>query len=162
MIPVDQASWSVMLRRVMRFARTRENAEDLLQAALLRLEEYKTHSRVQNPTGFVLRAARNIAIDEHRRALTRNEAGASVADMADIPDIQPLQCEQLAAHQRLHRVKAGIETLSPRAREAFLMHRLDGVKYREIAAQLGISVSAVEKLIARAVLHLSEYLEEAP
>ncbi|MGE0668835.1 MAG: RNA polymerase sigma factor [Sphingomonadales bacterium] len=160
MMPVDQASWSIMLRRIMKFARTRDQAEDLLQAALLRLEEYKTRATVQNPEGFVLRAARNIAIDDHRRAQVRNESATAVTDMPNLPDDRPLQCEQLAAYQRLRLVKEGIATLSPRTREAFLLHRLDGLKYREVASRLGISVSAVEKHIARAVLHLSNCLEE--
>jgi RNA polymerase sigma-70 factor (ECF subfamily) len=39
------------------------------------------------------------------------------------------------------------------------MHRIDGLKYREIAAELGITVSAVEKHIARAAAHIADLAE---
>ena len=71
------------------------------------------------------------------------------------------QDEVLAARARLERVKVALGTLSPRTRAVFLMHRIDGMKYREIAAQLGITMSAVEKHVARAVVTLSEFDEDA-
>lgn len=62
--------------------------------------------------------------------------------------------------ERLVRVKEGLAKLPPRTREIFLMHRLAGFKYREIAAQYGISQSAVEKHIAEAVLFLTEWTQD--
>jgi RNA polymerase sigma factor (sigma-70 family) len=70
-----------------------------------------------------------------------------------------LHPEVLAARERLQKVLAGLESLGPRTREIFLLHRLDGLKYREIAAQLGITVSAVEKHIAKATLFLVTWVE---
>lgn len=54
---------------------------------------------------------------------------------------------------------AALDSLGPRTREIFLLHRLDGLKYREIAAQLDITVSAVEKHIAKASLFLVNWVE---
>jgi RNA polymerase sigma factor (sigma-70 family) len=65
----------------------------------------------------------------------------------------------LAARERLQKVLAALESLGPRTREIFLLHRLDGLKYREIASQLGITVSAVEKHIAKASLFLVNWVE---
>ena len=39
------------------------------------------------------------------------------------------------------------------------MHRVEGLKYREIAAELGITVSAVEKHVAKAALFLAAWVE---
>lgn len=49
-----------------------------------------------------------------------------------------------------------LEELSPRTRDVFLQHRLEGRTYREIAAPLGISISAVEKHIARAAFAIAD------
>ena len=76
-----------------------------------------------------------------------------------ITEISPLQDEVLAARARLERVSQGLNRLTPRTREIFLMHRLENLKYREIAQRLGISQSAVEKHIARAALFLTEWTE---
>jgi DNA-binding NarL/FixJ family response regulator len=46
---------------------------------------------------------------------------------------------------------------SPRTREVFLMHRIEGLRCREIASRLGISQRSVEKHIARAALFLAEW-----
>ncbi|WP_275428447.1 RNA polymerase sigma factor, partial [Enterobacter cloacae] len=67
--------------------------------------------------------------------------------LADVPNDHPLQDEVIAARIRLERVQRLLKELSPRTSEIFMMHRAEGMKYREIAAQLGITVSAVEKHI---------------
>ena len=90
----------------------------------------------------------------------RRENPVDVSDMLEISDGQPLHTEVLAAQERLERIMAALESLGPRTREIFLMHRLDGLKYREIAARLDITVSAVEKHIAKASLFLVNWVEE--
>ena len=62
----------------------------------------------------------------------------------------------IAARERLKVVGAALDRLPQRTRASFLMHRIDGLKYREIAERLGVSQSAVEKHIARAALALGE------
>jgi RNA polymerase sigma-70 factor (ECF subfamily) len=98
----------------------------------------------------------NIGVDNFRHE--RFIADVAPEDMA-IPENSPLQDEVLAARVRLDRVREGLSMLTPRTREIFLMHRLDDMKYREIAERLGISQSAVEKHIAKASLFLTEWTE---
>ncbi|MNE92117.1 RNA polymerase sigma factor [compost metagenome] len=52
-----------------------------------------------------------------------------------------------------------IENLNEKQRIAFLMHRIDGKKYNEIALELNISVKAVEKRIHLALLSLRKEIE---
>jgi RNA polymerase sigma factor (sigma-70 family) len=70
-----------------------------------------------------------------------------------------LQDEVFASRARLDRVKRGLEELAPRTREIFLMYRLEDLKCREIARRIGISESAVEKHIAKAMLFLTKWAE---
>ena len=49
--------------------------------------------------------------------------------------------------------------LHPRTRDVFVLHRLEQMKQAEIAGLFGISVSSVEKHIARALEHLATRLE---
>lgn len=147
------------MRRVARVTRDPQGAEDLLHSAFLRLEEYRARHQVENPAAFLVRVAANIAVDEARHDRVRAEIPESVYKMIDLADGQPLHDEVLATRERLERVQAGLATLSPRTRQVFLMHRVDGLKYREIAARLGITVSAVEKHVARAALFLVGWTE---
>jgi RNA polymerase sigma-70 factor (ECF subfamily) len=151
----DRASWAHLLQRVARATGDRSNAEDHLHTAFVRLEEYRTHNGVQNPAAFLLRTAVNIAVDEHRHRRVRNEVETSVAHIHRVCDAAPLQDEALAIRERLGRVNEALMRMNARTREIFLMDRLSGMKHREIAAHFGVSVSAVEKHIAKAVLVLT-------
>jgi RNA polymerase sigma factor (sigma-70 family) len=156
-VPIDRERWRDLLRRVARRAHGRTDPEDLLHSAWLRLERYRAEHSVENPQAFLVRTAINIGIDDsrHERLLPQDgdDGGADIACDA------PLQDEVIVARARLERVKEGLAKLTPRTREVFLMHRIEEMKYREIAAALGISQSAVEKHIARAALFLAEWTE---
>lgn len=147
------------MRRVARATRRPDRAEDLLHSAFLRLEEYRSRHTIENPAAFLVRVAVNMAADERRHERVRAEIPESIYDLVDLWDDRPLHDEVFAARERLERVQAGLAELNPRTREIFLMHRIDGLKYREIAARLGITVSAVEKHVARAALFLAEWTE---
>jgi RNA polymerase sigma-70 factor (ECF subfamily) len=86
-----------------------------------------------------VQTARNIFIDKSRRRKVRAEPNVSMEVLVEIPDERPLQYEVVLARECLRRVKRALELLSPRSREIYLMHRIDGMKYREIAAELKIT-----------------------
>ncbi len=153
---LDRKFWERLVRRVRQRIKGRADAEDLLQAAYLRLMQYRKEHVVENVPAFLVRTAVNIGVDNYRH--DRLLCGAAPEDMT-ITEISPLQDEVLAARARLERVSQGLNRLTPRTREIFLMHRLENLKYREIAQRLGISQSAVEKHIARAALFLTEWTE---
>jgi RNA polymerase sigma-70 factor (ECF subfamily) len=155
-IPVSRQFWNRLSREVRSRTRGRADAEELLHAAFLRLMRYRAQHAVDNVGAFLVRTAVNIGVDNYRH--DRFTADVSPDEMG-ICENSPLQDEVLAARARLERVREGLSRLTPRTREIFLMHRLDDMKYREIAERLGISQSAVEKHIAKAALFLTEWTE---
>lgn len=150
------AGWTRLRDQIARMT-GRDDAEDLLHDAWVGLAERQVVA--DRPAAMLARAAANRGIDAYRRerrvgpALPLEVAGEIVADAT------PLQDETLIARHRLERLRGGVAQLSPRTREIFLMHRLEGRKYREIAEELGISQSAVEKHVARAMAHLTDWME---
>lgn len=148
-----------MLRRLERWSGRSADAEDLLQTAYERLYRSSAKTEVQKPAGFIYRAAVNAGIDNarHDRRIDGNFDVES--ESALFRDQSPLPDEAMASRQRLERVRDGLVRLPPRSQEIFIMHRLEGLKYREIAERLGISQSAVEKHIARATLFLTDWSE---
>jgi RNA polymerase sigma factor (sigma-70 family) len=150
--------WADMLARVRRRTRADQDAEDLLHSAWLRLIAYRAEHEVREPTAFLVQTAANLAVDQHRRAHRASPAPVEGFG-ASLEDNSPLQDEVLEARERLRRVQAGLDKLPPRTRQVFLMHRVDGMKLREISARLGITQSAVEKHVAKAVLFLTEWTE---
>ena len=155
----NHRSWHKLLRSVRRQTRNQQDAEDLLHAAFIKLSEYGEAAEVRCPEAFLIRTARNLALDEARHARVRNELDDSGDSLTSLSDNTPLQTEALAARKRLERVEVGLSMLTPKTREIFLMHRIDGLKYREIAMRFGVSESAVEKHVAKASLFLTGWAE---
>jgi RNA polymerase sigma-70 factor (ECF subfamily) len=107
---------------------------------------------VENREHLLFSAAKNLAVDNQRRQRARDRNVAECAVFADRTGEWPPADDVVDVWQRLRRVEAAIALLPPRCQAVFLMHRIDGMSYSEIAKHLGISVSAVEKHVARACL----------
>jgi RNA polymerase sigma factor (sigma-70 family) len=146
------------LRRILlRRGRSHEEAEDLIQQAFLNLHEYcERGGEVLQAEGFLVRTVLRLAInarrDEHRHLYEERQ----VEELTQLIDTRPTPDEVLAHDECLERMWKVLDTLGRRTRNVFLMHRLGGMSYPDIARQLGISVSAVEKHVARALGALSE------
>jgi RNA polymerase sigma factor (sigma-70 family) len=157
-LPQTRQEWLAVLRSVRRVLHDTNDAEDLLHSAFIRLAEYHDRANVANPAAFLVRTAANLAVDERRRR-RRHEVASDATELMEVVDQQPMQTELLATRERLEHVLAGLDSLGARTREIFLMHRIGGVKHRDIAACLGITVSAVEKHIAKASLFLLSWTD---
>nr|WP_220790056.1 sigma-70 family RNA polymerase sigma factor [Gluconacetobacter tumulisoli] len=135
----------------------RHDAEDLLQAAFQRFLE-RDRSGVRNPDAYLVRSARNLAVDQARRERHGAVAPSDGADVESVHCPRPQPDEVLLARQRLQKLRAGCAQLDARTRDIFLLHRLEGLSYRDIAQRLDISVSAVEKHVSKAICFLTEWV----
>jgi RNA polymerase sigma-70 factor (ECF subfamily) len=147
----------VLLRR----GRSRADADDLIQDAFLKMQEYcQKGGEVRQPEGFlvrtVLRLASNAVRDEHRDLYSNQR----VEELTLILDTNPTPDEVLAGDECLERMRDALDAVSRRTRVIFFMHRLDGFSYAQIAAQLGITVSAVEKHVASALAILADVSDQ--
>jgi RNA polymerase sigma factor (sigma-70 family) len=156
-VPVDREFWRDALKRIARRTHTYEEAEDLLHSAFLRMARYGKDHIIDNPVAFLVRTAANIRIDNYRHdRMVAESLAASDLDRGN----GALQDEVMVARARLKRVSLGLAELPERTRDMFLMHRLEGLKYREIAERLGVSQSSVEKHIAKAMLFLAQWTKD--
>ena len=142
-----------------RRGQTHEDAEDLIQEAFLRLHVYCQSQEVREHEAFLTRTTLNLSVDRHRKAHSDLYSGEAIENLL-LVDLRPTPDEELATQERLSQVGVVLDALAPRTREVFLMHRVEGNSCGQIAKAFGISVSAVEKHIARAVLALMEMDEE--
>lgn len=133
----------------------RHTAEDLAQESCLRvLAAQSAGQAVLDMRALLYRIARNLAVDQHRRAEVRQHDDLDTLAEHQLPRA-PLQLqpeEQLASQQVIRAYVATIEALPPRCREAFVLQVFDECSHAQIAQQMGISVSMVEKHIVRAMV----------
>ena len=130
-----------------------EEAEDILQDLYVKLEGLKP-GPVAEPRAYLHRMAENLLYDRRRTAgwrTSREEAWvASQLGVSREADSRPSAERELIAREELRLISQALAALPDRTLQIFRLYRLDGLRQREIAAQLGISVSSVEKHLRRA------------
>ena len=132
-------------------------AEDLAQDVLLRVIDKVDLGALDKPDGYLFQIAGNLLTDRARRLKTR-----AIAQ----PDVESfhLQAEVLTPErvlqgkQDLAAVMAALRELPERTRDMFVLHRFEGLKHKDIAEQFGVSRSAVEKQLSKALAHLANRL----
>jgi len=154
-IPRNREFWAGVLKRIAKRTGGGADAEDLLHSAYVRFEQYSATNTVANPAAFLVRTAVNIGIDDYRH--DRRLYGEVRVPVPDRADAAARPDEVVAAKELLSRVVSGINRLPDRTREIFLMHRIDKLEYTEIARRLGISESAIEKQMAKAMMMLADH-----
>jgi len=130
--------------------RVYEDVDDLLQELYIRLMTYPELEKVESIKSFVFTIAKNLLRDKSRRAYTRAAKLSVSIDSVDIP-IESTNPERIALDQdELKRMSRVIALLPPNCKKAFLLHRIDGCSHKEIALNMGVSTSMVEKHIIEA------------
>lgn len=138
--------------------RNRADAEDLTQEVLVRLLRQQALAAKSRP-GYIFVAARSVLVDHVRH--TRVRALGALAENADVNVESPSAEQVYVAQERVASVMRLVEQLTPRAREVFLMHRVDGLSYSEIARTLGVGIGTVEKHMSAALLYLIKHTDGA-
>jgi RNA polymerase sigma factor (sigma-70 family) len=134
-------------------------AEDLTQDVFERILKSLNSAPIANAEALVFRIAVNLLRDRARRALThRTEeslSGENIVEFAEALTVD-LSPERVVLGERaLADVLAALDELGERTRAIFYLYRLENLKIREIAEFYGISASAVEKHVSKALLHLT-------
>jgi RNA polymerase sigma-70 factor (ECF subfamily) len=152
-------TWQRQVRRLKEVLRnrgqSREDAEDLVQEAFLRLHTFLADGHeVRQPEGFLVRTALNLAVDARRRNVRerRDQFVPETVEDLQLVDLSPSPEEIFAAEKRLLQMRAVLDAkVSPKTREVFFLHRLEGFTHEEIADRMSMSLRSVEKHIARAI-----------
>ncbi|WP_202841563.1 RNA polymerase sigma factor [Luteimonas saliphila] len=138
---------------------TDEDAQDAVQESLIRMIRYRDSEPPEAWKRLLYRIAVNVANDQHRYARSRHAAEHVTDDSLDaVPTDAPGHDEQLVQQQELDAVIEVILTLSPRCQEIFLLNRVQGMTYVQVAETCGISTKAVEKHMANALAALRRQL----
>jgi RNA polymerase sigma-70 factor (ECF subfamily) len=151
------ASYGELLRHLSRRLGRDVDADDVLQDTFLRLQSIPVETDIKNPRSYLFRMADNLATD-HIRGRQSLERYFSPQEFPDSVDDKSSPERIVDYRQRLGRLEQAISELPPRQRQVFLRHKFDGLSHAEIASELRITKSAVEKLVMKALAHLRDQL----
>jgi RNA polymerase sigma-70 factor (ECF subfamily) len=136
------------------------DVDDLVQDVFVRIAGRDSGEPIENLGAYVLRTAVTVLADRGRRSLARR-VDLHVPFEAELHGGEEISPERvLSGRQELNAATAALLSLPERTRAIFVLRRLEGLRHRDIAQHLGISVSAVEKHMVKAIRHLSNELED--
>jgi RNA polymerase sigma-70 factor (family 1) len=130
-------------------------AEDVLQDTFLKFWEKKNEVRMNTAKALLFTIAGNLSINklEHQKVVFQFAHNFSQSPFVSSPEFE---MELKEFDQKLQRALAG---LNEKNRAVFLMNRIDGMTYQEIAGNIGVTVKAVEKRMKKALDYLTEKIE---
>lgn len=105
----------------------------------------------------MMRTALNLSIDSHRARTSHGEEVVleEVILLSESPDTETV----VLAKERMARMSQCLARLNEKTRDILLSHRIDGLTYQQIAQQHSLSISTVEKHIAKATLQLTTWMD---
>lgn len=143
----------LLLRFLGRLRVHEDDAQDVAQESVARLLRYRDREPPEAWAALLYRIAINVTRDRARRH--RHAPPSESSDPEPDAIAAEDSPEQHASDQQaLARVRAAILRLPPRCRAIYLMHRIDGLSYPEIALRCGVSTKAVEKHMSHALREL--------
>ncbi len=156
-----------LVRFLKRKVNNPEDAEDIAQNAFIRIQRLAEQGELENPKAYLYQTASNLAIDMMRREkLHQNYVRQTISkeqfsdeEFSSITDYCTPE-RLLSARSELDAIKKAMDDLPIKCRQAFLLHRIKGHSYNDIAKEMGVSVSSVEKYILQALKHSRAVLKE--
>lgn len=153
-------SWLAHYRELLGIWRRkgREDGEDAAQDAVLNLLENGVGA-IDDTRAYLARSASNRMVDQHRRRRIVDWLPLEALHESEHPVVPDAQAA-LYTQELLDALMAALRELPPSCQQAYVLHRLEGWTHAEIAQEMGVSRSMVEKHMNRALLHIQERLQK--
>jgi len=138
---------------------SRADAEDIVQDVLLAVWRLRARFDFEDPRPYLVRAVRNRALSRRRQRAFRTRWLQLLhlsAPSAAAPEGDPAVCDDTA-----RALDSALASLPPRCREVFVLQRVNGLSYAQIATTLGIAPKTVENLMGRALQRLRKAMQES-
>lgn len=160
-LELDRSFRGPLVAYFLKRVKSRNEAEDLTQEVFVRLLNHPDKNNGQTIEGYVFTIAANLLRDRAKSVAAAVQKQAQSFNALDEKDafsanlIEDRNPERvLVGRQTVQDVLEALAELGERTRDVFILARLENVQHREIAAMYGISVSAVEKMMMKAMAHL--------
>ncbi len=133
-----------------------EMAHDMAQDAFIKLWEHCADIPQEKAKSFLYTVANNASLNQiaHQKVVLKYAKNVGGNESSEVDPSYILEEQQFKV-----KLEKAIENLTEAQRTAFLLHRIEGKKYAEIAEMLEISVKAVEKRIHGALLSLRNEID---
>ena len=137
--------------------------EDIVQETYVRICEISNEETINSPRSFMYRIVKNLALDHVKRAEHRLSISLDDDQHADIQDLIEQAGEDstfntVASKEEFELFCRAVRQLPVQCRRVFVLKKVYGYSQKEIAADLNISESTVEKHIAFGIKRCCHYM----
>ena len=139
---------------------TLSDLDDVIQESYTRLLKAQAAGGVRYPKALLFTTARNAALDLFRRRRRTPLHTVAEGAVLTLLDEQPGLAEQGEQAYRLEVLADAVRALPDRCRQVIMLRYLDGLAYKEIAAQLNISPETVKVHMAKGMRRCAEFFVE--
>lgn len=135
--------------------------EDVAQLAFARIAAHRDVAAIGNLKAFLWATARNIVLSEKRSQSVRRRRSQEVGEFFFAAGGDDFTAERvLLAREQVAVIRTVLATMPAKRRRLFVLHRIEGLSFAEIARRTGFSQTAVKKHVARAMIDLDAMLDE--
>lgn len=152
----------MLLASARKLADDPDAARDLVQDAFARLLAVDGWAQIEAPHPYLLRMMRNLVFEKLRRAKIARFEQLTLAEDFEVVDESPDAFRVVSGREQLARLDAALQGLPERCRRVFVMRRIEERSPSEVAKQLGVSPSTLEKRLARAHYLVAKALAASP
>jgi len=147
-------------RFIFRIFPNSNDIDDVAQEAFLLAYSAERRKEIVQPKSYLFRIAKHVAISKMRQK--SHQVTDYIEDLvqSDIISTNASAEDELSAQQTLGLHCEAVAALSPQVRRVYLMRKVYGMSYKEIAAKLGIAVSTVEKHLIKGLTLCDQYVRE--
>ncbi len=149
-------------QRLLAFLKARhlseEDAADIAHSiflCLIEMDELPEGSHLEN---MIFTIAHRMTVSDYRKKRVRQNVLREGLEVAGFKDSKPLPDQVVAGKQDWQQFRNSLDSLPPRCREVYLMHKVDGFTQKDVARKLDISLSAVEKHMIKAVMKINQLM----
>lgn len=147
-----------VVRMVSRIVPPKE-IEDIVQETYVRICQIDNHDAIVKTKSFVMKTARNLALDHIKKAETRLADGIQYeADYSIDTDEKDELFEQAASNEEFAHFCESVRQLPLQCRRVFVLKKVYGYSQKEIAKELQVSESTVEKHIGDGLKRCASYM----
>lgn len=142
-----------------RFFCSTQDIEDVLQETYIKAIESEKHQDIKLPRPFLYRISKNLALNIQSSAASRlTDAVADFDQLAVL--LKAPEVEETVEHQQMFaQFCRSVSLLPPQCRKVMVLKKVYGLGNQEIADKLEISVSTVDKHLAKGLLMSREYMQ---
>ena len=152
-------SQAVLRRFLRRFSKNFHDIEDICQETILRALEAERTKEITAPRAFLFGISKNIVCKKLDRESKRLIDFIEDLTPQEYLDTGPSLEERVDSHRQMRKFAEAVRTLPRQCQKVFVLKKVYGYSHQEIAKELGISISTVEKHVAAGLKRCAEHME---